>query len=75
MHATSAAAEHFNSTYGAMDTAERASLALGTADKMARAHHSELQALLADCPARDCDDEADGACGQVQRLSEKAACS
>eukprot|EP00955_Chlamydomonas_euryale_P075026 362193-Chlamydomonas_euryale.AAC.6 len=38
MHATSAAAERFNSTYGAMCTAERSSLALGTADKMARVH-------------------------------------
>eukprot|EP00955_Chlamydomonas_euryale_P001837 20842-Chlamydomonas_euryale.AAC.1 len=36
MHATSATAERFNPTYGAMYTAERCSLAPGTADKMAR---------------------------------------
>eukprot|EP00955_Chlamydomonas_euryale_P009008 96320-Chlamydomonas_euryale.AAC.7 len=41
MHATSAAAEHFNSTYGAMYMAERSSLALGTEDKMARVHTVE----------------------------------
>eukprot|EP00955_Chlamydomonas_euryale_P117202 366461-Chlamydomonas_euryale.AAC.1 len=41
MHATSAAAERFNSTYGAMYTAVRSSLALGTDDKMARVHTME----------------------------------
>eukprot|EP00955_Chlamydomonas_euryale_P102802 365445-Chlamydomonas_euryale.AAC.2 len=41
MHATSAAAERFNSTYGAMYTAERSSLALGTDDKIARVHTME----------------------------------
>eukprot|EP00955_Chlamydomonas_euryale_P052933 355323-Chlamydomonas_euryale.AAC.6 len=41
MHATSAAAERFNSTYGAIYTAERSTLVLGTDDKMASAHTME----------------------------------